>query len=277
MPPRVDPNQKKDEQAALKRVVTRSFTANPLSVKTFGTTLISWNVTVPDSPFDISVKLNEQVVAAVGSKNFPLSQTTSFTLTAATENAGRPLGKLTVNVDESECQSRLVADSFLITQQLKFQFNNQFRGNTQVKLRGNGTEATLGDRSIFIGVPLEIEVPHWFNAEMSISIELAVPGGAPVKVSASSVSVDVRWSFFEHLASLGCTGFVQSGMEQLAQVFMSHIVDTELVPTIQQAFNDQASKFALSLQDADPQHRTYATKSVVLSRDGLTITACPKA
>ncbi len=278
MPLRVDPTQEKEEKAALKKVITHSFTANPGSVKTSGPTEISWNVVLPPAPaVDINLKLNGQTVAPVGSKKFSLLQTTPFTLTAVTENAGTQLGTLTVNVDASDCRSKLVVDSFFITQQLTFNINNQFRGNSQVKLRGKGAEATLGDRAISIGVPLEIEVPNWFNAEMSIGIQLEIPGGAPAVVLAKSVDVNVCWFFLEHLASLGCTGLVQNGMEQLAQVFLSNLVDSQLVPTIERTFNDEVSKFVLSLRDTDLRHRTYIPISMVLTPDGLTITACPKA
>jgi hypothetical protein len=277
MPPRVDPTEKKNEQAALKRVVTHSFTANPPSVKTFGTTVISWNVTVPDSPVDITVKLNGQLVAPVGSKKFPLSQTTSFTLSAVTEHTGKQLGKLTVRVDAADCKTNQLADAFLISKLIETQVRAQLSGSSDVKLRGDGLGVTLGDQTISIGVPLEIEVPSWFNADMTIDIQLSRPFGPKDTLSLKSLSVDVHWTFFEHLFSLGCTGLVQAGMEQLAQVFLTHIVKTEILPVMEKTFDDKAAEALRSLQAADPQRREYAITLVTLSPDGLTITACPKA
>lgn len=92
---------------------------------------------------------------------------------------------------------------------------------------------TLDDGVIVIFVPLEIKVPDWFNADMDIGVQLSVHG---VAVSPKRVTVDVSWTFFEHLASLACTGFIQSGMQQLAQQFMEHIVITELVPRVATGF-----------------------------------------
>jgi hypothetical protein len=67
---------------------------------------------------------------------------------------------------------------------------------------------------------------------MAIGIKLAVSPGRPVSVSAPTVSVDVRWNFFEHLASLFRTGAVPSGMEKLAQAFLADIVAADLVPAV---------------------------------------------
>jgi hypothetical protein len=96
-------------------------------------------------------------------------------------------------------------------------------------------------------------------------------------VETEIVTVNVKWNFFEHLLSLGCTGFVQSGMEQLAREFMRHIVDAELVPRIAAAFKGQAEEFAAGLQEADPQKRIYRTTRLTLSPAGVTIIACPQA
>jgi len=275
MPPPVDPALLREEREALKKIVRHSLNANPSIVKTFDTTTVSWNVTVPpNSEFDIAVKLHGEDVAHTGSKSFRLFQPTSFTLSAATEHAGRQLRKLTVNVDQSECRDRLL-DSFLISQLLKTEFDNRFSGTSQVKLRGNKTEVTLRDSIISISVPLSINVPNWFDANMSIDIQLAVLAGRPITVSARSISVGVSWSFFEHLASLFCTGFVQSGMEKMAQVFMEDIVNSQIVPALKEGFTNQANEFIKSLSESDPQQREYVIKFAALSSGGLKLTACP--
>lgn len=275
MPPPVDPNLIKKEQEALKKVVVRSFTVNPRSVKTFGTTTIAWNVTVPESEFDIAVNLNGDGVAPTGSKSVSLQQTRSFTLSASTENAGRQLKKATVTVDASECRAQLL-EAFPIIQQIKKPFNDRFSGSSKFKLRGTGTEVTLGDGGISIGVRLGLNVPDWFDADMNMGIQLSVLAGVPVKVAAKSGTVNVKWGFFEHLASLGCSGFVQSGMEQLAREFMADTVNTNLVPALSQGFTDQVRAFTASLRDTDPQHREYLFTALAVSSAGVTLTACPR-
>ncbi len=275
MPPPVDPELVKKEQEELKKVVVHSFTANPRTVKTFGTTTVSWKVTVPDSLFDIAITLNGEAVEPIGSRSFSLPQTRLFRLSASTEHAGRLLRQITVQVDQSECDSKLV-EAFPIIQLLKTTFNNRFSGSSKFKLKDDGTQVTLSDGTISIGIPLELEVPDWFNADMIIGIQLSVLAGLPVKVASKSVTVDVRWGFFEHLASLFCTGFVQSGMEQIAREFMEDIVKAELVPALSDGFTKQVEAFITALQDADPRHRTYILTGLVVSSAGLTITACPK-
>jgi hypothetical protein len=271
-----DPGDPQKEREALQQVVLHSFTANPLTVKTLGTVSLSWNVTVPDSsPFDITVKLNGQEVAPVGNASRVLTQNTTFTLAAATEHAGRQLKTISVHVDATECRSKTI-DPFLIMQPLKTEFDNRFSGSSKFKLRGNGTAVTLGNGTITINVPLEINVPDWFDADMNVFIQLAMRPGAPLSIVATSVSADVSWSFFENLASLGCGHFVESGMTQMAEAFLSDIVNTELAPKVEEKFKEQVKSFTDGLQAGDPQHRVFAVTALILSAAGFKFTACPK-
>ncbi len=73
----------------------KRFGANPTTVPTFGTTTLSWSVTIPDSEFDIGIELNKQAVPVIGIKSLSLTQSTAFSLQAVTENAGRLLRRLT--------------------------------------------------------------------------------------------------------------------------------------------------------------------------------------
>ena len=86
----------------------------------------------------------------------------------------------------------------------------------------------------------------------------------------------MSWSFFEHLPSLGCTAFVQSGMSKLGEVLMSEIVTSELVPKVTRSFNDQVDKFIKEAQDGDPQHRFFVLAFFELSSDGVRFKVCPK-
>jgi hypothetical protein len=273
MPPPVDPKLKKKEQDELKKVVLKRFGAAPRTVSTFGTTAVSWETTVPESAFDIFINLNDEVVPAAGNKNFTLTRTRTFTLTASTPNAGRKLRSVTVTVDASDCRSKLILNDFVITQVLKSELNKRFSGSDKVILRDDKTGVILKDNTILIGVPLELKVPDFFNADMDISIDLAVSG---FSVKARSVSVSVDWSFFEGLTTLGCSKFVESGMEKMAQTFLESIVETQLAPGIAERIAAESNSFVQSLQDSDPAKRTFAATLVSLSAQGITATACPK-
>src|SRR5262245_15099435 len=132
--PNDDPGDPQKERDELKKVVLHSFTATPPNVKTLGSMALAWNVTLPPvSVFDIQVKLNGQDVDPIGSATRTLLQSTPFTLSAATEHAGRQLKTLTVHVDGSECRTQ-TTDAFAITQPLKVEFDNRFTGSSEFKL-----------------------------------------------------------------------------------------------------------------------------------------------
>src|SRR5262245_21295273 len=88
---------------------------------------------------------------------------------------------------------------YLITLPIKQAFHGRFSGDPQFSLRGNGTVVTLGVGTIDIAVgdPLQ-----------DIAIKLGVQGGGhPVLVLSRGVSLNVSWSFLEHVPSLGCTEY----------------------------------------------------------------------
>ena len=166
----------------------------------------------------------------------------------------------------------------MITQQLKVEFDQRFSGNSHFSLRGTGTAVTLDIDTIDIAVPVTIEVEDWFNADMDIAIRLSVQGGggSPVLVLSRGVSLDVSWTFLEHLPSLGCTTFVEDGMSQLGQALMANIVESELVPGVARAFNDKINVVLADMQAQDPQHRTYVLTFFELSADGARFKVCPQ-
>jgi hypothetical protein len=267
------------ERAAFPNVVVPRFTVTPEAVETGGSVTVAWKVTVPDSNDIIELKLNGQLIGAFGQKRFAnLTQTTDFALSAATEHEERVLRKLRVRVDTPECRWATPVEAFVITGLLKKEFDDRFSGSSQFSLRGNGTVVTLDAGAINIAVPVTIHVEDWFNADMDVAIKLSVTGGggSPVLVLSRGVSLDVSWSFFEHLPSLGCTHFVESGMSQLGQALMSDIVKSELVPKVARAFNDQVDKFIQEVQEGDPQHRMYVLTFFELSSAGVRFKVCPK-
>jgi hypothetical protein len=130
---------------------------------------------------------------------------------------------------------------------------------------------------IIIHVPLTINVPDWFDADMSIDLQLSMVPGKPLGVAVTQTSVDVDWTFLENLLSLGCGSLVESGMEQMAEAFMRNIAEAEIAPRVQQQFIDQVNSFLTSLKDSDPAHREFLATALILSPTGFSITGCPKA
>jgi hypothetical protein len=267
------------ELAAIPDVSVKSFTATPEAVEEGGASTIAWRVTLPENDLGTELRLNGQIVGMIGQKVFTnLTQSTDFLLSAATETEEKLLRRLRVRVDAPDCQWAMPIDPFLIIQQLKVKFDNRFSGSSHFSLRGTGTEVTLDVDTINIAVPMTILVEDWFNADMDVAIKLSVQGGGghAVLVLSRGVSLSVSWTFFEHLASLGCTTFVESGMSQLGEVLMANIVDLELAPDVEDAFNDEVNKVLADRQKLDPQQREYELTFFELSADGARFKVCPK-
>ena len=267
------------ELAATPGVIVRSFSVTPEAVETGGACTVAWKISVPDNGVNYDLKLNGQIIGMFGQKVFSnLTQTTDFLLSASTETEELLLRRLRVRVDTPECQWATPIDAFVITQQLKAEFDRRFSGNSNFSLRGTGTVVTLDLDTISIAVPVTIHVEDWFNADMDVAIKMSVVGGGgfPVNVLSRGVSLEVSWTFLEHLPSLGCTTFVESGMSQLGQVLMANIVNAELVPQVAKGFNDKVKKVLDDVQALDPQHRTYVLTFFELSADGVRFKVCPQ-
>ena len=86
------PNATQGENDALKEVKLNHFTVVPTKVAPFGTVTATWDVTVPNTGFEIVIRLNGQEVANTGTKTFKLAtQRESFTLGAVIADPPLPL------------------------------------------------------------------------------------------------------------------------------------------------------------------------------------------
>jgi hypothetical protein len=265
--------------AAIPGVLVQRFTATPAAVGTGGATTIAWKVTVPDTNDIIELKLNGELITSFGQKQFTnLTQSTDFLLSAASPREEVVLRRLRVRVDAPDCIWAPPIEAFPIREKLEFSFNDRFSGNSQFTLRDPKTVATLGSGTIDIAVPLTIHVDSWFDADMDIAIKLSVAGGAgsPVVVLSRGVSLDVSWTFLEHLPSLGCTHFVEEGMSQLGQALLADIVHSQLVPDVAKAFNDIVVEFCSNATKNDPLQRRYVLTVFELSADGALFKVCPE-
>jgi len=125
-------------------------------------------------------------------------------------------------------------------------------------------------------VPIAIDVPDWFDADMDIHVQLTITGAGQVFVAAPVVDPQVSWSLLSNLLSFGCTDGISSGMTQISKIFLQHIVDVEVRPFVTQLLVGIMNSVISTLEQSDPQHRTYVMTSLLFSAArGLTITACP--
>jgi hypothetical protein len=271
------------EREALSKVKLHKFGVVPIKVPIFGTVTASWDVTIPtDTAFDIDLTLNGETVAPEGSETFTLAQQTLFVLRASISDdptVTRLLKQQSVAVDTSDCKTQPFPAS-LVTEPVKAAFDSALSGGGNFSLKPGGTSVTPGDAGLVdIHVPIAIDVPDWFDADMDIHIQLTITGtDQQVFVAAPVVDPQVSWSLLSNLLSFGCSDLVSSGMTQLSKVFLELIVDRQLRPFVTQLLVDIVNSFISMLEQNDPGHRTFVMTSLIFSAaEGLLITACPKS
>jgi hypothetical protein len=279
------PNATQGENDALKEVKLNQFIVVPTKVAPFGTVTATWDVTVPNTGFEIVIRLNGQEVANTGTKTFKLAtQRESFTLGAVIDDpplplAARILKSVPVVVITTDCQDQGFPAS-VVTGLVKNAMDAGFSGGGNFTLKDGGSTVTAGaDGLVDIHVPITIDVPDWFDADMDIHLQLTISGAdGHVFVAAPVVDPQVHWSLLSNLASLGCTDAIGSGMTQISKAFLERIVDEEIRPTVTQAIVDQVNVFLTTLHNNDAQKRTFVMSTLIFSaNEGLLITGCPQA
>jgi hypothetical protein len=268
----------------LKQVEVNSFTVVPNRVSPFGTVTATWDVTIPNSPFEITLSLHNQPVDATGTKTFKLSTSSeSFVLRAVINDpplpfASRLLKSIPVTVNSGGCQDQDLPAS-VVTVPLKDALDSAFSSTDNFTLKDGGSVVTAGSNGLVdIHVPITINVPDWFDADMDIHIQLTITGAdGHVFPLAPVVDPQVNFSLLSNLFSFGCTEAVGLGMTKMAYAFLERLVDTELRPTLQQKIVDQVNSFLGTLQANDPGKRTFFMSTLFFSAArGLSITGCPQ-
>ena len=129
-----------------------------------------------------------------------------------------------------------------------------------------------------IHVPITIDVPDWFDADMDIHIQLTISGAdGHVFVAGPVVDPQVHWSLASNLATAGCTDAIGLGMTKISYAFLERIVDEEIRPAVTQKIEDQVNMFLTTLQNNDAQKRTFVMTTLIFSaNEGLLITGCPQ-
>jgi len=274
------------EKAALNKVKLNSFTVLPAQVTPDNTVTATWDVTVPtDTGFDIQLELNgQQLTNNTGSKTFTVTQRTGFALGAVINDpplpfASRILKSAIVTVNTSGCQDLKIPAS-IITTLLKNQLDNAFAGSDNFTLGDGGSTVTAGSNGLVdIHIPITINVPNWFDADLDFHIQLNISGAqGHVIVTAPVVDVTGGFPFLSDVLSGGCSDAVSTGMTKMAYAFLERIVDTELRPAVEQAIKGPLDQFTNQQQNDDPQHRPFAMTTLIFNaNEGLDITACPQS
>jgi hypothetical protein len=269
------------EIAALKKVTKFTFGVVPVKVQINGTVTANWNVTIPQTGFDIFIKLNGVAVAASGTQTFKMTKNTTFSLGAAIDDeppVGRILKSQVVVVNLSDCKD-FPFGTYLITNKLKDTLDGSFSGNGQFSFRDGTdmTQLTVGDGTLDINIPLTLNVPDWFDADMDIHVQLMLGGSSGVViVEAPVVQATVDWSLLSAILSGGCSDAVGAGMSKLAQVFVEQIVDAQIRPGVAQGLQNLVNASIASAHSQDPQQRTFVMSTLIFSKaSGIVVSVCP--
>jgi hypothetical protein len=272
----IDPIEAKKEREALKKVKLRSFTATPPSIEALAASTLQWSVTgIPpdDLTVNLGVFLEDEEVAPTGSKTVSPGFTRTFHLNAKGSVANKSLGTTQVKVNFGACLDDELVPS-LVTRKVKETIDAQVAGSRKVKPRG-GSTVQLADFSVNVSIPLEIEVRGWFNADMDVSLRFSLFASSErVRSELTNASVDVSWTFLEHLAGLGITGIVQSAMQKLAEALfdlMGSLLADQLAGFIQEHVDTKLA----DLNAGNPPH-PFHLHSMHVSELGLTFRFCPE-
>lgn len=274
--------QKEQQWEALGFIRVVSFTANPPSVPPFATTTLSWQLQIPTNiHFPLQFLVNgETFQGNHGSTNVQVIQNGQFGLTAKTPLVERVIGSMTVNVDDSLCVP-VTIDPTTFGNVVKGQIAATFPASDQFSFRGDGPSVTLGNGTVTVDIPLNIDVPDWFDAEANFTVQLNVEPAGPqtavkIDVTLANVNVDISWSLFGEILSLGCEHFIEIAMQKMAEAFVTQIVATQSVPNCKDALDNLVGNTAAAAKASDPQHRDFVLTSFFLTTDGLSYTVCPK-
>jgi hypothetical protein len=119
-----------------------------------------------------------------------------------------------------------------------------------------------------VGGSLPIQIP--ISGGLTISVELSIGLGSnqQVAVFLDNVDASVNAGFDPE----GCGDKIKA----LAVAFMTHIVNSELIPQVASGLNGQIQQVAASASGNDRLHRQFALTAFSLSADGISFTLCPK-
>jgi hypothetical protein len=222
---------------------------------------------------DIGVYLEGQSVPAVGSQTVSPPASKTYHLEAKGELVGRSLGQVTVMVDFGECETTTIPADW-IAAAVKSQVETFLVGSSQITLRDEGTSVTLGDYSLTASVPLNVSVPDWFDATMDITLQFSLFATTHVMATIDNIDVDVSWSILDHLASLGCTGVVQAGMEIVSKSFIQTLIGAQLANQLAATFQSQLNNAVAALDASHPGHG-FKFQSMGVNEQGVTFRICP--
>jgi hypothetical protein len=274
--------EQKRQYDALGAIVVTSFGAKPATVAPFASTTLGWSVKLPAS-LHVAVSFSlagETVNGTSGSVRVTPFASGNYALTAHAPLVSRVIGSVAVTVDDRSCTSQGLSPASLNALVNKFAPADLFTGDGFSLAGALTVKSALG--TLTIEIPIKLSIPHYFDATMTITQAFAVgmrgmPPKASLSVDTGQTSINVDWSWYADVLSLGLTSGVAALVEIVSQTFIHYIARTQLAGTIEGAFDSELVQITIDGAHAkDPAPaRTFVLTSVTMDELGLAVGVCP--
>ena len=280
-----DFDQANDERRLLDQLVLRSYTVTPASIHPFELATLTWDVFVPPSvasAIPVTFTISGAKVTNAGSLPVSPILTVAFHLEAHSPLSGRHLGSQTVKVNPGTCQEASLPRASIQFQAQAVKQLFTAAGTDSLSARGDVKVQMKPPRSVLVEVPLELKIPHFFDADFNIylTVDITVEGRPGrrnvVGVTLSKVSVDMTFSAGEHAASLGTATLLQSMIQPIAADLIRAFLGEQIESTIAAALQTTINFFLDGWRGVDPAKRVFRLYSITAEPEGLVILGCPQ-
>jgi hypothetical protein len=261
----------------LDRLELESLEITPSSIEPYQEAVVSWEVTGPTG--QVNLRLNSTPVEAQGSLTVSPLSTRTYMLQAVKSLAIRRLGAVELAVDDTECRQSLIP-RHVVQNEIEDFLSERLQGSDQVDLDGF-VSAAVDEDGISVHIPLEIEVPNWFNADLDVDVGMRVVArrdGPRSRIVAElvSVEVDVIWHWLEHVLSLGVTGALQAAMQRLLDLCITQMLGPQIEEQLASELQRVVDSLLSLMQATDADRREYLLTSLYTSSAGIEFTGCPE-
>ena len=215
----------------------------------------------------------DQVVQPQGSRLAAPYVDTTLALTLRTPLASRQLGTLDLAVDLSSCRS--IDLPVNLNKLIKDEANKPFPSGGKLTLRGDGARVDIGINSFVIDIPLQADVPNWFNADYDISLGFSVFSiEGRVGATHDFARTQVSFGVLSGILSGGCSAAVAAGLETQSDGFLEGFIGPEIAGRIARQIQTGVNAQLKLLNDARPPV-PFKFHDFNLTESGITCRYCP--
>lgn len=278
LPPPIDPERFRHIQL-LNEAVLVNFAASPNPRTPWGWSTLAWDVTMPTT-FLPGVHVEavlfgegEQIVPAQGTRPARPYNETTYTLSLRTPLAVRMMGQVTLGIDFGACQE-LPQRIDEITENIRQEVRRAFPSSGKATLRDSEIGVDFGINSFVIDIPLKVDGPALFNAEIDVTLGFQVlPVDGTVVARYSFARTKVSFGVLAGIVSVGCTVAVATALEEACNGFF----DGYIGPRIAQDIGNRLRADMAAAMDAFNRGRSppFKMHDFSLTAFNLLVRVCP--